>query len=610
MRHRIRYWFDNLLAHGTSASLVWLGVVTAAAVLISSVLLLVAGVTLSGSADDRWLEDVWQSLLRIIDLGTMANDVGWGRRLLALVITIFGLLVAGTLIGIIAAGVEDRIERMRRGRSVVIESDHIIVLGVSDRLPVLLQQLSLAGPRHRRQTIVVLANLDPAEIHAAARQAIDRRGPTRIVYRSGDPTDLADLALVRLETARAVIVLSDGRSDRTAVETLLAIQAELGGLDRLTVVVELLDDDTAERLRRAFGQSVHPIVTSEAVARTVAFALRQRGLSQVVDELLDFRGVDLHILDRRDLVDVTFAQLIRGFVNARPIGIQRADGDLGLSPAGDTRLRPGDRVVVIAGDPDAVEWSAPSTPVGATDRDRAPVRPAPVPERLVVIRWNALGAHVLGGWATCTSPASTVDVVVDRRSSDPDPVAVPDLSSIAVTVVPSDDVVADAVRRQPTTVVLLAPHGAQEDADVRTILDLAALHREIAATGGEVPRIVVELRDPEHRALLDAIGPDDLIISDAMGSQFIAQLASEPVRRDVLLELYAAQDVTIRLVPCEPLGLVGEHLVRDVVDRGVEHGLLVIGWRRFEAGTCSVTLDPDLRARIDLAAGDELVVIG
>ena len=44
-------------------------------------------------------------------------------------------------------------------------------------------------------------------------------------------------------------------------------------------------------------------------------------------------------------------QLIRGFVNARPIGIQRAEGVLELSPPGDTRLRPGDRIVVIAGDP-------------------------------------------------------------------------------------------------------------------------------------------------------------------------------------------------------------------------------------------------------------------
>ena len=114
----------------------------------------------------------------------------------------------------------------------------------------------------------------------------------------------------------------------------------------------------------------------------------------------------------------------------------------------------------------------------------------------------------------------------------------------------------------------------------------------------------------QRRALLDAIGPDDLIISDAMGSQFIAQLVGEPLRRDVLLELYAARDVSLRLIPCEPLRLVGEHLVRDVIDRGVEHGLLVIGWRRCEAGRCTVTLNPDLVDRVDLAAGDELVAIG
>ena len=63
----------------------------------------------------------------------------------------------------------------------VIESDHIVLLGASDRLPVLVQQLSLAGTRHRRQTIVILADLDPAEIHAATRQALDPKGHTRVV---------------------------------------------------------------------------------------------------------------------------------------------------------------------------------------------------------------------------------------------------------------------------------------------------------------------------------------------------------------------------------------------------------------------------------------------
>lgn len=129
LRSRVRYRFDNLLARGTWAVLLWLGVVTLAAVLVSSGLLAAFGVDFAGSQETSWLEDFWQSLLRVFDPGTMAADVGWGRRILALLVTIFGILIAGTLIGLIANGVEQRVEEMRRGRSTVVETGHAVILG-------------------------------------------------------------------------------------------------------------------------------------------------------------------------------------------------------------------------------------------------------------------------------------------------------------------------------------------------------------------------------------------------------------------------------------------------------------------------------------------------
>ena len=53
-----------------------------------------------------------ESLLRTLDTGTMAGDDGWRQRLVALGVTIFGLLVLGTLIGVIATGVEAQIDRI------------------------------------------------------------------------------------------------------------------------------------------------------------------------------------------------------------------------------------------------------------------------------------------------------------------------------------------------------------------------------------------------------------------------------------------------------------------------------------------------------------------
>lgn len=605
LRQRLRYRFDNLLARGTSATLIWLAAVTVAAVLVSSLLLSIAGVTLAGSADGRWLEDVWQSLLRVMDPGTMAGDVGWGRRLLALLITIFGLLVAGTLIGIIAAGVEDRIDKMRRGRSVVIESDHTVVLGATDRLPILLQQLVLAGAEGGSKTVVVLADRDPAEMHAAARGAADSRSDVRIVYRSGDPTRPEDLALARLATARAAIVLSDGDSDIAAIETVLAIAAELGGLDDLTVVVELLDEASAHRLHRAYGASVQTIVTAAAIARTTAFALRQRGLGQIVNELLDFREADIHLVHPPELIGRTFGQLVRGVANARPIGLWRLAADFDLCPAFDTVVGPDDRVVVIGDDAHRLDYTDPIPRGDAPAPERPPVA-GPHEESMVVIGWNDLAPQMLAGWAKFAAPTSALDILVDPAQVDSVTVEVPDLGSIPVRITPTTDAVTavTAAAPHPSTIVLLAPRD-DAAADVRTLLDVEALRRGF--TTERRPRIVVELLDADHVALIDLDGPDDLVISDAMGSQFVAQLVDQPARRDVLLSLYTTERATLGLVPCERFDLHGEHLIRDLVDTVAAHGQVVIGWRR--ASKIGVTLNPHLNERVALDPGDELVII-
>ncbi len=185
--------------------------------------------------------------------------------------------MAGTLIGVIASGVEARIDRMRRGRSVVIERDHIVMLGVSQRLPVVVDQLTIAYRNRGGRTIVVMDDCDPSEmVDAVARVVEDSRG-SRLVYRSGDPTLRRDLELVRLSAARTVIVLRGADGDVGVVKTVLELGVELGGFHHVPIVAELTDLSIAEQLERACGAKVHPILASQASARTAAFALRGRG---------------------------------------------------------------------------------------------------------------------------------------------------------------------------------------------------------------------------------------------------------------------------------------------------------------------------------------------
>ncbi len=611
VRQRIRYRFDNVLARGTGAALVWLGAVTFAAVLLSSLLLTVFSVTFTGSESGSWAEDAWQSLLRVLDTGTMAGDVGWGRRLLALFITLFGVLVAGTLIGVIAAGVENRIDSMRRGRSVVIESGHLVILGGSSRIPAIIQQLVLANAERTSNTIVVLAEIDPTELRRSVVAAVPNRHQTRIVYRFGDPKVRSDLSLARVGEARGAIVLPEQEgSDVSVVQTVLALIAELGGLDDLPVVAEVTESTTAERLVHACGPTMHPIATAQAVAKTAAFALRQRGLSRVINELTDFRGSDLHVTERPELVGLRFDEIVGRFANARPLGFARSDGRIELNPPAESTFAPGDRLILIAYDLTTLEPTEATRPLakrGPVDRPSAQLT-APVEEHILVVGWNPLGQHLLDGWSGGAAASSSVEVAFDPRLVQAADVLIPDIH-IEVRLTPTPELSSLDLSRQPTTIVVLGYASIDTaEADNRTMLDLMQLRRR-CSQAGPMPRFVVQILNDEHADLADLTGPDDFLISAALASQFIAQLMEQPERRDILLELYGGGDASVRLIRCDRLDLVGSVSTADVVASAYAAGVLAIGWRRI-VDQGEVVLNPSVSDRVTLSADDEIVVVG
>jgi Trk K+ transport system NAD-binding subunit len=614
LRHRARYRFDNLLSKGTSAVLISLGAITFATVVLSSLLLAVAGVTFASSNGDSFIEDFWQSLLRTMDPGTMAGDVGWGQRLLSLAITLFGILIAGTLIGVIANGVEHRIDQMRRGRSVVIESDHIVILGASKRLPVVVDQLVTAYRRRGGRTLVVMADRDPSEMVDAVGAVVEDKHGSRLVYRSGDPTLRRDLELVRLSTARTVIVLAGPDGDVGVVKTVLAIGAQLGGFDRVSIVAELTDLSTADKLERACGAMVHPILASQASARVAAFALREAGLSQVIAELFDFRACDLYVRDDADLIGRRFDEIVGRYVRARPLGRLRPSGIIELNPPPDTVFETGDRLAVLAQDRTALEAEPSTVPaagpttaaVSATENNIAPTH-------LLILGWSELGVQLVENWASNANPESTVEVLTDDVQHGEASSKIAALS-LADSVVSIGDNAADRLLRPAgrpviTTVLFLADHGVDPtEADVDVLLNLAVLRA--AMLDDAPPRLVVELREVDSIPLVDLPGADDYVMSDAVASKFIAQLADQPDRREVFLELYDPSTSTLRIDDVVELGLVGEFDVRSLWTAAYEQGLIAIGWRHSIERGGEFVLNAPATDRVELRPGDQLVSVG
>ena len=304
---------------------------------------------------------------------------------------------------------------------------------------------------------------------------------TRIVYRSGDPTKRSDLSLVRLDEARGAIVLSDDeRPDVAVVQTVLAICAELGDLHSLPVVVEVAEPTTAERLVRACGPTVHPIVTEVGDredrgvrAPTARSQPGVHGAHRLPGMRPPRRRSGLSWWDAASTrSSATSPMRVRWAWFTPTVGSSSTRRGTRSSPAAiASSSSPRTSTTLV------VQSEASRVPGAAPGSGRSSCRPSG--SRSTSSSWvgTDLGPDLLRGWATDTAASSTVDVAFDPGLIDAEDVAVPDLG-VDVRRAPIRELSTLSLERPPTTIVVLGYTSVGTDeADTRTLLDVMELRR-------------------------------------------------------------------------------------------------------------------------------------
>ena len=76
-----------------------------------------------------------------IDAGTVAGDADWKYRGLMFLVTLGGIFIVATLISTISSGIESKLEELRKGRSLVCEENHTLILGWSPRIFLIISEL-------------------------------------------------------------------------------------------------------------------------------------------------------------------------------------------------------------------------------------------------------------------------------------------------------------------------------------------------------------------------------------------------------------------------------------------------------------------------------------
>lgn len=613
---RVRYALENALSRGVSTVAVWLGLLTISIVIVAGVLLHVFNIRDTQEPHTNFVDGVWLSLQRTLDAGTGGGDAGWPFRAVSLFVTLGGIFVVTSFIGLMANGIDRKLEQLRRGRSLVVEQGQTLVLGWSSKLPTILAELAIANDNQHRASIVILAEMDKQEMDSAVRRWLPKGSTTRVVCRTGRPYNAGDLAVVRPDVARAVIVLA-ADDDRGGAYTLKAVLALLSSKvpDSAPLVVEVHDSKRASAMRTATGGRVLPVVSSEFIARITAQVCRQSGLSAVYQELLDFGGDEMYFGSDDRLAGRTFGDVLLAYDTSTVIGIRTAAGEAVLVPPMETLLARGDQVVAISQDDDTVVFTEP--PVLTNVPCIEPALRAPRAEHVLVLGWNDMGPHLVGELDAYAVEGSTVTVVCEESFGDaPARVATPGL--LRVDVIHGDTTDEEllariAGERWPDHAVVLCYHGLPvAEADARTLLTLLELrHIFTRDTSLPTPSVVAELLDVDDVALAPVTAADDFVVSEKLTSYVLAQLSENPELAQVFDELLSAGGCEIAIRAAASYLPRGPLTYREVVARFREIGDVVIGYRdRAPDGRAGpVVINPPKAARVTVTELTEVVAL-
>src|SRR3954467_15002874 len=142
LRRRLHYWFDNTMSKGTAAMVGWLAVASLTVVVAGGILMWLVDPTPADGHRRHLLAALWQGVVHALDPGTVAADTGhWWYIGIAFAITVGGILVVSAFIGVLTTGLDAKLADLRRGRSAVLERDHTVLLGWSDQVFTIVQEL-------------------------------------------------------------------------------------------------------------------------------------------------------------------------------------------------------------------------------------------------------------------------------------------------------------------------------------------------------------------------------------------------------------------------------------------------------------------------------------
>jgi ion channel POLLUX/CASTOR len=625
-KQRVLYHFDNIVGMGTPALIAILFLAFLFVAFLTSIILFLSGVSEVEGRKLSVYEAYWTSLMHVIDQGTLTGDVDWQIRLVMLAATFAGIFLVSSLVSILNTGFSTKIEELKKGRSIVLEENHTVILGWSTKIFAIISELIIANKNQKKAIVVILSDQNIDFMKDEISNKVGDTLNTKVILRHGNPRDANDIRIPNLNTAKSIIILSpeQSKSDAYVIKTVLAI---VNNPDRkkedYNIIAEIKQPDNLEITKIIGKKEVTVVVSNDIISKITVQTSRQSGLSLIYNDLIDYSNVEIYMLPVKNLAGKTFRDAVFAFENILAIGIRKSSGAIELNPAPTDVFQAGDKLVIIAEDDIELEYVSNSKYIPKKIEPQLLIKQTKSKgiQKTLILGWNRNSKIIIKDLDNYVLPNSEVFVFAEsERLPEKIETINSQLVNQKVTFKLGDINDRQELNQIDFTyydyIIILSysdTYGIQE-ADAITLITLMHI-RDIASKCEKSFSIVSEILDLKNRALADISKADDFIISDQIISLVLAQLAENNELSVIFDELFNAYGNEIYLKPASNYVITGQTTTfYDVIEVALAKKEIAIGYRINSLAddpskNYGITLNPIKSEQINFESNDKVIVI-
>lgn len=522
----------NFLAKGTNAQIILLILLTFFLVSSSSIIVYLF------ANYNSFFDTIWDVTTWVLDPGTFSGNIGFTSRIISLVITLLGVLLMSTLIGILSAGLTDKMIELRNYGTPITNKNYTLILGWNYRVYNIINELIVAYDGISNHSVIILSEESKVEKDQSINRTIKIPKNFNIQSRQFDPFIFSSYSILDIKYAKSIVITQNNKNDFILLKTLLMLEKVLDNRYNIPIVFEV-DSKTSTSIISPILKSNHYLIDKSRIfILAISQTTLQKGLSTVYEEIFSFRGSEIYFKPANNFVDLEIQNAIINIYNASIIGIYRNKKTY-INPDKNFIIENGDELICIMEDDSDLKVKNLHSNLKLKPNFKLENLLEFNFDSLLIIGWNQMGFSIVEELTKYISKKTHISIYTDNNINDDLKSLNPSLINFLIVdkKVYGNETLGEIDFNKFSKILLLSDDRYNdEEADTITISTLLTIKNSIKQLL-EPPKITIQIKIDKNKELIQEDDLLEFVVSDSLIGGIMSQVSENPKVYDTINEL-------------------------------------------------------------------------